>query len=887
MTKTRFTQGIVLACMTALAACTSGDDGVGGNTELIVVIPNGGPALGGGSSAPGLEFIASVEYTIDCAGGQQPTGGFLPGNPGGGSDFVDAVQINGNLEVRGGRENPPDSSTVTGFSEVWQGFMDIPPGDCSVQLRAKDSDGEVICTDTVAPVTILPSTLNQVSLALICDVSFQAPVGSLDVDGTFQFRVGNFCPDLFVLNCLTEELVEQQITPTLSIFASECQVRARDGDKQCGNSCDDQTCKETPEGLTCTPGQDPSLEPGVESGLTTTVTCVGTLPKGDNDNAIDCDGNPFSAEEECVFSGDLLGKVGQGPVRGGPFPGTFYLKGANLQPGSGITCTAVSTDGDKDCDKTKVLIAPKVPGLGPCDQYADDGFVCDNLNDCQTGSCNDGLAVGGSCGTNDDGPCCEYVDDELGSVCTSKPAPAECDGAGNCVSQSCVVNGCPDDGISCTAPQTCNTTTTLCEPNPPAGEPSGTPCDAGAGASSGACDGAGACQDICSFNPACPDDSNVCTVPSCDPADGTCSLVAGNEGGTCDFNVGQADGVCQAGSCIFAPDTCNVAQGGPQVGVVQVGCTNSLTDAQSPFPFSLSVDAPVAIVGGGVFSVTLGGIGVFPQFFLDAAQGSVPGGVKLAELVDFVSTVEVRSGASGPDVPLGLDLATLNPGALRFCNFPADLICTANGDCLGGVCNPPKIFQEVPNLDGVPNSPGGCSNDNGVDGPGSQLPPDCDCSGCAALGVTEEGQCTTNGFCVTGPILVAFEAQPGNYTAGASGEVLWGWSDVAALCPGATCTEAWMIDGCLDIPPPGATRPTFLSPAEPIGIRVKVPGLNIPIQCSMGNDGGECELANAGTGVGCLTDAECGTGETCVGVGVDDDIICPTPDSDLISCPIN
>ena len=42
MSKTRFTQWIVLACIGSLAACTSGEGGTAGNTELNVIVPNNG-----------------------------------------------------------------------------------------------------------------------------------------------------------------------------------------------------------------------------------------------------------------------------------------------------------------------------------------------------------------------------------------------------------------------------------------------------------------------------------------------------------------------------------------------------------------------------------------------------------------------------------------------------------------------------------------------------------------------------------------------------------------------------------------------------------------------------------------------------------------------------
>ena len=138
-----------------------------------------------------------MEYTIDCAGNSDT---FLDNN----ASFPDEVTINGNLEVQDGRTNPLaiyGDPAIDGQAEIWQGFMDLPPGPCTIELRARDGDGEVICT-AQEPFNIAADSLTKVNIVLICDISFQAPVGMLDLDGTFSFNVGNFCPDLFILNCL-------------------------------------------------------------------------------------------------------------------------------------------------------------------------------------------------------------------------------------------------------------------------------------------------------------------------------------------------------------------------------------------------------------------------------------------------------------------------------------------------------------------------------------------------------------------------------------------------------------------------------------------------------------------------------------------------------------
>ena len=254
MSKTRFTQWIVLACIGSLAACTSGEGGTAGNTEVNVVVPNGYDA---GSSAPALIDIQDVEYTVDCAGNNDT---FLDNN----ASFPDEVTLNGNLEVQDGRTNAAaiyGDPAIDGQAEIWQGFMDLPPGPCTIELRARDNDGEVICT-AQEPFNIAADSTTKVNIVLICDISFQAPVGMLDLDGTFSFNVGNFCPDLFILNCI-DSLPQEAVVlppPNPPIAGTGCQVRFRDGDSTCGAGCDPQTCVPNgTAGLTCTPGPDPGV----------------------------------------------------------------------------------------------------------------------------------------------------------------------------------------------------------------------------------------------------------------------------------------------------------------------------------------------------------------------------------------------------------------------------------------------------------------------------------------------------------------------------------------------------------------------------------------------------------------------------------------------------
>ena len=486
MTKTRFTPWVVLACIGALAGCTSGEGGTAGNTELNVVIPNNGgqsPAPDG-TPQPAAFDIQVVEYTIACNDGAD-NGPFLDNN----ASFNDDVTINGVLEVLDvASPGVSDQDFGPNLDDVyvWQGFMDLPPtAGCTVQLRARDGDGEVICTSTET-FDIAADSLTKVNVLMYCGISFQAPVGMLDLDADFSFNVANFCPDLFVLNCIDSELDVRTIPGVGEVLATACQVRFRDGDSQCGDSCDPQTCTPTPTGLDCVPGPDP--------GVSTTITCASTLGAC----AISCDGlNPAAS---CSFSGDTLGAIGDPPP--GPLaPGTggFFVSCATidddgdpltpevpLTPGDDIVCTAVTTDGDVDCDKTKEVDLT-ITGLSPCQDFAAGGGSCDDGNSCTDDVCTDATCDGTQAN------CCTNPNSPAGQTCTDGGGfPGTCDGAGACVSTNC--NAQPDPAGFC-------------------------------------------------------DDGNVCTANACE-ADGSCSTTATNNGGACASGVGSGIGTCSAGACV-------------------------------------------------------------------------------------------------------------------------------------------------------------------------------------------------------------------------------------------------------------------------------------------------------------------------------------------------
>ena len=471
--------------------------------------------------------------------------------------------------------------------------------------------------------------------------------------------------------------------------------------------------------------------------------------------------------------------------------------------------------------------------FAPCSSNCNDGDDCTaDVCDPANGSCSNPVEV--------DGMTCDFGG--LPGMCAS----GTCEEAPLCAGVDC------SDGQECTI-DICNPADGSCSHTD---EPAGTTCDDGLGPLSGACDGSGACQDICGFNAPCPDPGVQCQVASCDSVDGFCDSQAGPDGVTCDFNPSQGDGSCVGGTCIFTPPDC-----GTDTRVVTVGCTNSVTSAQSVFPTLLEVTVAEPVFSGAPFTATFAGVGAVPESFLDFAQGIVPGGVASAFLEGLAATV-VPVNATGTPVELNVDPAAITPGPTSFCTFPTTTACSVDGDCTVPPCLPPVLVVDV--LISTDCSPGGV---------------------CDTLG-KNASQCLLNGFCVTGDLFAPLGADSGTFTAGASGDVLFGWAtDVPGEsdCPGADprCANngGTIPDNSIALP-----LANYNNPIPPIGIRVNVDnGLFVPFQCSMGANGGTC-VAGASAGLGCLTDVECPASFCDLTV---DDVIVDIDPADLFACPIN
>ncbi len=287
------------------------------------------------------------------------------------------------------------------------------------------------------------------------------------------------------------------------------------------------------------------------------------------------------------------------------------------------------------------------------------------------------------------------------------------------------------------------------------------------------------------------------------------------------------------------PPSCN--GGAPKAAAVDVACLDSAFMEQKVLPFELSV-TPSAIQAGEPFTADVGGKAVIDEQWMDAIQTVVLGGSTTFWLADIVATVQVRSGAVGPDVTLRVDETAIVPGPTRFCTLPYGFACTSDSDCDVPPCLPPV---------------------NVVDIPTSTVQ-----ATCTALG--KDNQFNANGFCVTGPGEVPLETQTVTYTADTSGdEVRWGWADQGVpglvLCPDAMeprCENngGTVPDGTYALP-----QVLYLDPPGSVGVRMTAPfdQLVIAEECVMAVqsfDGGGAPIPN---------------------------VVEPTPDSDLLACLIH
>ena len=285
-----------------------------GRTEVDLVISD--PTTAPEELALLIDFVS---YRITC-----PASGLTP--------YDDSIDLAGNFEV--------DYSSTT---PIWELTTNIPLASCVITLWVF-YEGEVVCTGTDSLLVVEddnPLAPNKANVVLECNLSVNTPSADLDIDGSFEFIHGNYCPKLNWLGALPVEGAPLEMTIETSAF---------DVDSTCGLNCDPQTCDFTQNPPLCTAA---SPDPGFSStviapagyGSFDAPTATGTPMTG---------GTPIDAQS--TYTCDPL------------FPGPTEI------------CVTVS-DGDNDCDQMRciTIICPDLCDPNPC---------VDDDNECTAQRCN-------------------------------------------------------------------------------------------------------------------------------------------------------------------------------------------------------------------------------------------------------------------------------------------------------------------------------------------------------------------------------------------------------------------------------------------------------------------------------------------------------------------
>jgi len=207
-------------------------------------------------------------------------------------------------------------------------------------------------------------TPNKADVVLECYLSVNPPSGRADIDGTFDFVHGNWCPQVFWLGWY----------PSPDPLVMNIQTRSKDVDNSCGQNCDPQTCDFTTNPPTCSP------DPG-----------------------------PYA------FTSMLSAPAGNGTFGDSLALDTTYACNP-LLPGPTEICVLVS-DGDNDCDRMRcmTIVCPDLCEGVVCEDTGPDAECTRDRCDRLTGVCSHHNApVGIAC--NDCNGTCDVIG--ATAVCT-------------------------------------------------------------------------------------------------------------------------------------------------------------------------------------------------------------------------------------------------------------------------------------------------------------------------------------------------------------------------------------------------------------------------------------------------------------------------------------
>src|SRR6185369_12897371 len=176
------------------------------------------------------------------------------------------------------------------------------------------------------------------------------------------------------------------------------------------------------------------------------------------------------------------------------------------------------------------------------------GGACAAATQCQSGFCADSVCCDAAC----NGGACDACSVAAGAPADGVCSPLSgnpCDDGNPCTqNDACAAGVCGGAAVTCSPADACHVAG-ACDPLTGAcstpTQPDGAPCDDG-----DPCTLSDTCVDgACTGGPPMTCNAGPCQgVVSCDPANGTCSLVSLPDGSPC------PGGVCIAGGCVVDPD---------------------------------------------------------------------------------------------------------------------------------------------------------------------------------------------------------------------------------------------------------------------------------------------------------------------------------------------
>ncbi|NOS99969.1 MAG: hypothetical protein HOP29_05025 [Phycisphaerales bacterium] len=326
-----------------------------------------------------------------------------------------------------------------------------------------------------------------------------------------------------------------------------------------------------------------------------------------------------------------------------------------------------------------------------------DGLICTLTDRCTAGVC---AGTPRDC-TSLNGACVVGACNTVSGICQAVPANenGSCsDGVPCTTSDRCVNGTCAGTAVSCTQLNTicrvgvCNSSTGVCEPQPINQGGfcvDGNNCTVLDSCLNGNC--VGQPRDCSSLN-------SACIVGQCNPANGLCGAVPGNEGGACSDSVlCTINDACAAGTCVGQPrdcsalsdacnlGTCNAANGQCQRTPINQGFTcndNNVCTTNDRCSVGVCVGTPVNCTG------------LNDQCHLGVCN-SVNG--------SCVSTNANEGGTCSDGIPCTVnDVCTAG-----VCGGVPKNCSSVNNTCNVGVCNPATGVCEP-----SPTNGGGICNDN-------------------------------------------------------------------------------------------------------------------------------------------------------------------------------